>query len=134
VIALHFNAFLPAIHKYLDSVRIKPVFVGVQAVLAPLHSLHHAHFRRNVSNADSSVVPDMSIDLLISINTCYTQWPIRTVIIDAIPPCFESFHSIVNFSLAHTGVAIAHCHSFVNSTSFLSLTMETGSQIIILLS
>jgi hypothetical protein len=133
VIALYLNAFRPTIHKYLDCVRNKSFFVRCQAVLPPLYSLHHAHFRCNVINVDSSVVPDMLIDLLISLNTCYTQWPPRTLIIDTIPPCLESFHRIVNLSLAHTGIAIADCHSFVNCTSFQTLTIKPGSQIVILL-
>jgi len=62
-------------------------------------------------NVDSSVVPDMLIDLSLL--------PPRTrIITTTCPSSFEYFHPTLSFPLAYTFVTILNCLSSVNFTSF----------------
>jgi hypothetical protein len=100
-----------------------------------------------ISDADSPVVPDTLIDLLLNLNTCYIRWPPRMLVINTRPPPpLVSLHSSGNFPLAHTVIAISSvftlsdhesriidrlflAHS-VNGAATLTTrkTMETGSK------
>jgi hypothetical protein len=85
----------------------KKIFpVGPLAILANLFSLNFDHFRCIVIIAESSVVPDTLIDLLLNLNT------LQSCIINHTFPSSESFQPFVTFPLAHIGLVILNCHYF----------------------
>jgi len=83
-----------------------------------------AHFRCSSVIADSSVVQDMLINLLLNLTTCYSLCLPRTCIISNIClPSFDSFHPFINFPLFPTVIATLNCHSSVN---FATLTITVS--------
>lgn len=71
-----------------------------------------------ISDADSSVVAYMLINLFVNLNICYSQWLPRTG--TNTRPSFLSWISalFVNSLLSHTIILILNGHSSINVTSF----------------
>jgi hypothetical protein len=107
-VASFLSAFLAAVHKFHDSIRIK--YFRLSHSCADSFRTD-AYFRWHVASTDSSVVPDTLIDLLLIFKH-------STVDVLSRPLSFKSSHPFANFPLAHEVVYMWSCCS---STKFSSL-------------
>jgi hypothetical protein len=91
-----------------------------------------AHLRCSFFNANSSLVPDTLIYLLLNFYNGYSPWSPRTQISNNThPPSFESFHIFINFPPYHSS-----CHiklSLFRNFHQFSHSLILGSHTIVLL-
>jgi hypothetical protein len=79
------------------------------------------YFRLISVNGKFSFSLDMQISPQIKFNKLCNLWStISSIIYDTFPPCFESFHQFLHFSLRYTVVIIHRCLPSLNSVRFHS--------------